>query len=395
MFVLIIGGDGFCGWPTTMHLSKAGYQVAIVDNLSRRRIDEELGEFPLTPIRSLDQRLSTWKEMTGATIPQFEFNVAIEYDKLLSTIQLLNPDVIIHYAELKSAPYSMRSSYHKRLTVSHNINATNNILCAIVESGLDIHLIHLGTTGVYGYGNEGAAIPEGYLNVKIGDVETEILHPAYPGSIYHVTKVNDEMLFYYYNKNDKIRITDLHQGIVWGTSTKETESHEDFINRFDYGGDYGTVLNRFLMQAAVGHPLTVYGTGGQTRAFIHLRDSVNCVRLAIENPPAEGERVKIFNQTTESHRVIDLAEKIRDIFGAEIRYYEDPRLEAKENELDIKRENFMDVGLEPITLNDGLLKEIVSIASKYKDRCDKSKIISTSVWRKGMKIDLEGSTEKK
>ena len=214
----------------------------------------------------------------------------------------------------------MKSSWHKRYTVDNNMNATHNVLAAIVDSELDTHVVHLGTMGVYGYGAAGIKIPEGYLRVKIEaedgtDVEQEILYPANPGSVYHMTKTQDQLLFAFYNKNDGIRVTDLHQGIVWGTETEETRRDERLINRFDYDGDYGTVLNRFVMQAAIGYPLTVHGTGGQTRAFINIQDTVRCIALAVENPPAARERVRIFNQMTETHRVIDLAELVSRLTG--------------------------------------------------------------------------------
>ncbi len=230
---------------------------------------------------------------------------------------------MVHFAEQRAAPYSMKSPLHKRYTVDNNLNATHNVLVAIVESGLDIHLVHLGTMGVYGYGTAGIKIPEGYLQVKIDaddgrTVEQEILYPANPGSVYHMTKTQDQLLFDFYNKNDRVKITDLHQGIVWGTQTEETRRDERLINRFDYDGDYGTVLNRFLMQAAIGYPLTVHGTGGQTRAFINIQDTVRCIELAVANPPQSGERVNILNQMTETHRVRDLAQLVAEITGATV-----------------------------------------------------------------------------
>ncbi len=389
MKVLVLGGDGFCGWPTSLHLSDIGHDVTIVDNLSRRNIDVELEVESLTPIRPMGERVRVWKELTGKEIGFVNLDLAEEYDLFENLLRETRPDAVVHFGEQRAAPYSMRSSKAKRYTVDNNVRGTHNVLTAIVSSGLDIALVHLGTMGVYGYGWSGTApIPEGYLMVKVptpdGELEREILHPANPGSVYHMTKTLDQLLFTFYAKNDQLRITDLHQGIVWGTQTPQTARDERLINRFDYDGDYGTVLNRFLMQAAIGHPLTVHGTGGQTRAFIHIRDTVRCIQLALENPPESGDQVSVFNQVTETYRVRELAELISKETGVEIAYLPNPRKEAVENDLNVSRERFLALGLDPTYLSEGLLEEIRDIALHYKDRADSTKIIARSVWRRGM-----------
>jgi UDP-sulfoquinovose synthase len=389
MKVLVLGGDGFCGWPTSLHLSDIGHDVTIVDNLSRRKIDVDLEVESLTPIRPINERVRVWKELTGKEIDFIHLDLAEEYDRLEALLVETRPDAVVHFGEQRAAPYSMRNSATKRYTVDNNVRATHNVLAAITSSGLDIALVHLGTMGVYGYGWSGSApIPEGYLTVKVptpdGDIDREILHPANPGSVYHLTKTLDQLLFAFYCTNDQLRITDLHQGIVWGTQTPQTAIDERLINRFDYDGDYGTVLNRFLMQAAIGHPLTVHGTGGQTRAFIHIRDTVRCVQIALENPPQRGDKPQVFNQVTEVHRIIELAELISKLTGVEVALLPNPRREAVANELNVDRDKFLALGLNPTKLSEGLLEEARDIAARYKDRADTTKIIARSVWRQGM-----------
>lgn len=386
---MILGGDGFCGWPTSLHLSDHDHDVMIVDNLSRRAIDIEMEVESLTPIRSMGERLRAWKEVSGREIEFVHLDVAREYDRFCGLLNDFRPDAIVHFAEQRAAPYSMRSPKAKRYTIDNNVNGTHNLLCALVVTGVDAAVAHLGTMGVYGYGWSGSApIPEGYLTVKVptpdGDLEREILHPANPGSVYHLTKTLDQLMFAFYAANDGLRITDLHQGIVWGTQTKQTAMDERLINRFDYDGDYGTVLNRFLMQAAIGHPLTVHGTGGQTRAFIHIRDTVRCIQLALEHPPASGLRPSVFNQVTEVHRVRDLAKLVSDRVNGEVIHLPNPRREAADNDLVVSNERFLSLGLNPTTLSDGLLEECTLIASKYRHRVDPSKIVARSLWRSDM-----------
>jgi UDP-sulfoquinovose synthase len=398
MRVLVLGGDGFCGWPTTLYLSDRGHDVTIVDNLSRRKIDIDLEVQSLTPIRPIGERIRTWQELSGRAVGFIQLDLATEYDRLVAVLRELRPDAIVHFAEQRAAPYSMRTAATKRYTVDNNVRATHNLLAALVETGVDAALAHLGTMGVYGYGWSGTApIPEGYLTVRVptpdGDLEREILHPANPGSVYHMTKTLDQLMFAFYAKNDGLRITDLHQGIVWGTQTDQTSRDERLINRFDYDGDYGTVLNRFLMQAAIGHPLTVHGTGGQTRAFIHIRDTVRCIELAITNPPTAGDRPQVLNQITETHQVLELAKLVADTTGADVAYLPNPRREAEQNDLIVRNDQFLALGLEPTTLSEGLLEECTQIAARYRHRADPTKIIARSVWSAGMETSDDLLTE--
>ncbi|WP_062218552.1 MULTISPECIES: NAD-dependent epimerase/dehydratase family protein [unclassified Aureimonas] len=387
MKVIVLGGDGFCGWATSLHLSAEGHEVTIVDNLVRRRTDEELGVQSLTPIRPMPERLQAWRETRNSPIEFVELDVAKDYDRLEALFRRVAPDAIVHFAEQRAAPYSMKSPWHKRYTVDNNVNATSAVLCAMVEACPEAHLVHLGTMGVYGYGKtKGMTIPEGYIEATLRsagqEANVEILYPVDPGSIYHMTKTLDQLLFQYYAKNDGLKITDLHQGIVWGTSTPETDLDERLVNRFDYDGDYGTVLNRFLMQAAIGHPLTVHGSGGQTRAFIHIRDTVRCIALAIRSAPERGARVRIMNQMTETHRVRDLAEMISRMTGVPVEHRDNPRNEMAENDLVVANDTLIKLGLEPTRLSDGLMDEVVRVAEKHRERCDTSRIVCSSLWIK-------------
>jgi UDP-sulfoquinovose synthase len=349
---------------------------------------------------SIQERTRIWHEETGRKIHFHLIDLARDYEVFKQWLVEHKPDAIIHFAEQRAAPYSMKSDRHKNYTVNNNVNATHNVLNALVETGVHAHLVHLGTMGVYGYSTVGAAIPEGYLPVGIEtldgrNVTQDILYPANPGSIYHMTKCLDQLLFQFYAKNDGLRITDLHQGIVWGTHTDQTRRHPQLINRFDYDGDYGTVLNRFLIQAAIGYPLTVHGTGGQTRAFIHIQDSVRCIELALGSPPERGDRVEIFNQMTETHRVRDLAELVSRTTGAKVAYLPNPRKEAAENDLVVRNDKFLALGLDPITLAEGLLEEVVEVARKFAYRVDRSRIPAVSAWTRDIKPTINRDPEGK
>ncbi len=393
MRILVLGGDGFVGWPISLRLSKEGHDVTVVDNFARRSSDQELGVDSLTPIGLMAERVKVWRAVTGNTIVFKRIDIAKNYFGLLDVINKIRPDVVIHLAEQRAAPYSMKTPHHKRYTVSNNIVGTHNVLCAIVESGLDVHLVHIGTAGVYGYESNEIPIPEGYLDFFVShngnDYPMRDYYPMRPGSIYHMTKTMDSLMFRFYAKNDLVRITDLHQGVIWGVDTDETRLHEGLVNRFDYCGDYGTVLNRFLVQAVIDHPLTLYGKGKQTRAFIHLQNSADCVMLAVYNPPKRGEEVKIFNQTTEQLCLKDLADIVSRLTDAKVEHFPNPRIEVEDNILHMENDQFLELGLDPIKVDSDKLDEVCRLAYKYKDRINREAIISTSYWREDRRVEVD------
>ena len=377
MIIFVLGGDGFCGWPTALKLAKEGHEVHIMDNLSRRRIDDELKSNSLTDIAPIGERVDCAR-YRGWNIRFWNIDIT-NYGHLAKAVNELKPDTIVHFAEQRAAPYSMIGQHERRYTVDNNVTGTHNVLNAIVDHSPDTHLVHLGTMGVYGYSKDFGAIPEGYLNIKVNSTQkdTDILYPTNPGSVYHMTKSLDQLLFQFYNKNWGIKITDLHQGIVWGTQTEETMEDPRLTNRFDYDGVYGTVLNRFISQAASGNNLTVYGTGGQKRAFIHIQDTANCIKLAIENP-TDGKKVRIFNQVSEVRSVLELANIISDKYGSTINYIENPRKELAENDLEVSNAGLKSLGFEPITLNESLIDDVKFIAEK--GNVKKENILTSPKW---------------
>ena len=384
MKIIVLGGDGFCGWASALRLSRKGHDVFIIDNLSRRKIDRELNAKSLTPIVSIKKRIFTWNKVNKKKIKFFKIDIAKEVKKLENTIKKINPDTIVHFAEQRSAPYSMISLKTRNYTITNNLTTNNNILYLISKLNRKIHLIHLGTMGVYGYDFSKFLIPEGYYKAKLfiknHVINTKILHPASPGSIYHLTKAQDELLFQFYNKMYDIRITDLHQGVVWGTNTDETMLHKDLNNRYDYDGDYGTVLNRFIMQAACNYPLTIHGTGNQVRPFININNTADCILLAAENKK-KFKGVQIFNQLTETHRLITLAKKIKKITNCKINHHKNPRFENENNTLIAKPVGLIELGLKPIYLDNDILTNEINIAKKYSHRVLKNSILAKSQWK--------------
>lgn len=378
MKIAILGGDGFCGWPTALKLAAEGHEVRIFDNESRRKIDEVIKSNSLTDIKPLKTRIETAREQ-GYNITASFLDLRI-YSHFKHAIEEFKPEVMVHFAEQRAAPYSMISEKERRYTVENNIATTHNALNIMVDYP-EIHLVHLGTMGVYGYSKDFGAVPEGYLNVKINETQkdADILYPTNPGSVYHMTKSLDQILFQFYNKNWGLKITDLHQGIVWGTQTEETSLHPNLVNRFDYDGIYGTVLNRFIVQAANGHDITVYGTGGQKRAFIHISDTARCVQLAAENEP-DGNKVRIFNQVSEVKQVKELAFMCAGSIGGAVSYEENPRKELAENELEVSNEGLRSLGFEPILLSKELVNDIKFIAEQTKERFNVNNVMTSPKW---------------
>jgi UDP-sulfoquinovose synthase len=382
MRIAVLGGDGYCGWATALYLSSKGHSVAIVDNFVRRQWDYELGAQTLTPIRPLSERLTAWQQLTGKTIDLFVGDIT-EYDFLSSVIKDFEPEAVVHFAEQRSAPYSMIDRKHAVYTQVNNVVGTLNLLFAIRELSPECHIVKLGTMGEYGTPN--IDIEEGFIEIEHNGRKDTLPFPKQPGSFYHLSKVHDSHNMTFTCKIWGLRATDLNQGVVYGTVTDEVLMDEALINRFDYDEVFGTVLNRFCAQAAIGSPLTVYGRGGQTRGFLDIRDTVRCVELACLNPAKPGE-FRVFNQFTEQFTVLGLAESVKTVaekmgVKVQIDHLPDPRVESESHYYNAKHSKLTDLGLQPHLLSDSLVDSLINIAIRYRDRINPALFAPQVNWR--------------
>ena len=382
MRIAVLGGDGYCGWATALYLSRKGHSVAIIDNFARRQWDHELSAQTLTPIRPLQERLSVWRQLTGEVIESFVGDIT-DYDVVTSMVKSFEPEAIVHFAEQRSAPYSMIDRKHALFTQIGNVTGTLNVLYAIQEVVPDCHLVKLGTMGEYGTPN--IDIEEGYIEIEHNGRKDVLPFPKQPGSFYHLSKVHDSHNIAFACKIWGIRATDLNQGVVYGTVTDEVMMDEALVNRFDYDEVFGTVLNRFCAQAALGYPLTVYGKGGQTRGFLDIRDTVRCIEIACLNPAKPGE-FRVFNQFTEQFNILELAKLVQESgkdlgLTVEIEHLPDPRVELEAHYYNAKHSKLIELGLEPHSLSESLVDSLINIAIRYKDRIDASQFLPTVNWR--------------
>ncbi|MDO5649428.1 MAG: NAD-dependent epimerase/dehydratase family protein [Gallicola sp.] len=382
MRVIVAGGDGFCGWPTACYLSEQGHDITIVDNLVRREYDKELGSNSVTPIYSLEERVAKWKELTGREIKVYIGDLN-HYDFLSLVFKEIEPEAFVHFAEQRSAPYSMIDRKHAVYTQSNNVLGNLNVLYAIKEFAPDCHLIKLGTMGEYGTPN--IDIEEGYIEIEHKGRKDILPYPKQPGSFYHLTKVHDSHNIMFACRIWGIRATDLNQGVVYGLNIDATRKDPVLANRLDYDAVFGTALNRFLIQAAVGHDLTVYGKGGQTRGFLNIEDTVRCIEIALNDPANPGE-FRVFNQFTEYFSVLDLAQKTveaaKDLgIQANIIHMENPRVEKEEHYFHAVNTNLLDLGLKPHFLTQEVLKEILQDALEHKDRVIIDNIAPKTTWK--------------
>ncbi|MCS6712080.1 NAD-dependent epimerase/dehydratase family protein [Brachybacterium sp. EF45031] len=381
MKIVVAGGDGFCGWPTALYLSQKGHEVTIVDNLVRREIDEELGSNSMTPILPLEERVAAWKEVSGKTIDVVIGDLT-DYE-VAADLFRAQPDAFVHFAEHRSAPYSMIDREHAIENHRNNVEGTLNVLFAMKEFAPDCHLVKLGTMGEYGQPN--IDIEEGWIEIEHKGRKDRLPFPKQPGSFYHLTKVHDSDNIMFACRIWGIRATDLNQGVVYGLETEETRLDPRLVNRFDYDAVFGTALNRFLIQAAIGHDLTVYGNGSQTRGYLNIQDTVRCIEIACENPADRGE-FRVFNQFTEQFSVEQLAQKVAKVatdlgLDVSIDHIENPRVEKYDHYYHAVNTNLLDLGLEPHLLTDEHLAEILKVAQANTDRVKRELVMPTVTWK--------------
>ena len=394
MRVLILGGDGYLGWPTAMYFSNKGHEVAVVDNFMRRRMHLERGTDSLTPIQLMPQRIEAWKEVTGKTITSFVGDIK-NWDFISRVIKDFKPETIVHYGEIPSAPYSMIDVHHAVGVHENNVNGTLNVLFAVRDYVPDCHLIKLGTMGEYGTPN--IDIEEGYIEVTHKGRTDVLPFPKQPGSFYHLTKVHDSNNIMFACRIWGLRATDLNQGVVYGIETDEVNLDERLVTRFDYDESFGTALNRFCVQAVAGIPLTLFGKGSQTRGYLNILDTLQCVELAMMNPP-DGGRMRVFNQFTESFSVLALAQAVQNAgakvgLDVEIAHYENPRVEAEVHHYNPTHSNLLDLGLKPRYLQDSLVESVVNRVIQYKDRIITDAIVPRIRWASGDEAEKVKITE--
>ncbi|GAA0594507.1 NAD-dependent epimerase/dehydratase family protein [Virgibacillus siamensis] len=382
MKIIVAGGDGFCGWPTALYLSKQGHDIAIIDNMARRKWDNELHSNSLTPIASLEERVAKWKELTGKEIRIYDGDLN-HYDFLREVLKKEQPEAFAHFAEQRSAPYSMIDREHAVFTQNNNVTGTLNVLYGIKEIVPECHLIKLGTMGEYGTPN--IPIEEGYIEIEHKGRKDVLPFPKQPGSFYHLSKVHDSHNITFACKIWGIKATDLNQGVVYGLDTDETKMDPVLANRLDYDGVFGTALNRFIIQSTIGHDLTVYGKGGQTRGFLNIKDTVRCIEIAAENPPENGE-FQVFNQFTEEFSVMDLAKMVvnaakEEGLNTEIAHLENPRVELEEHFFQAENTKLQDLGLEPNLLTEEVIRDIIKTVISHKDRVIKENVLPQVTWK--------------
>ena len=382
MRILILGGDGYLGWPTAMHLSARGHDVHILDNGLRRRAHAEAGTDSLTPISTMANRIGAWRERTGREIGATEGDLT-EWPEIERAFRAFKPEAVVHYGEMPSAPYSMKDRHHAVFTQTNNVVGTLNVLYAIRDLSPACHLVKLGTMGEYGTPN--IDIEEGFIEISHNGRSDYLPFPKLPGSMYHLSKVHDSHNIHFASRVWGLAATDLNQGVVYGIRTDETAMDDRLLTRFDYDDVFGTALNRFCLQAVIGHPLTVYGKGGQTRGYLNIEDTLQCVELALTHPAAPGD-YRVFNQFTERFSVLDLAELVQKAgaqvgIDVDVHAIDNPRVEAEEHYYNPVHTKLLDLGLRPHLLNETLIESMFVTIERFRDRVIEDHILPRDRWR--------------